>query len=489
MRVFDRIPRATEEVSTGTPCLVSPHTGRSFPTFRRSILISGFCLGFLTVLAAAPRLAKGEAFRILDQGAAASGQSGAFAAQADDPSAIHYNPAGITQLPGVQIYAGTVLIGGHTSFKSPAGSTARGDLGGSVAWPPPSNFYITANLKDLGVAWLGNLSAGLGVTSPFGLNIRYPNDGPFSTAATSAVLPMFDIKPTLAYKVNEMLSLGLGADIYTFADFIGDGHAELQQNALPGLVVPPGTPLELNGNDTAAGFNVSLLYTPFRNEQGKPLVNIGFQYRSQATLHLQGEFRANGALLANAQATLVLPQIFTTAFAVWPVRESEHEWKLEMDVDYVGWKSHRNLDVSLSSGGVLPIPSNWRNNFVLYLGTEYKWLQLERLPNWETALRAGYWHSQTPVPDATFDPRVPDADNHNISIGAGLLCKEHAKFLGIIPCRGTGGLLRTTAVGIDVAYQALIYETRTISGNINPTVNGTYNTILHAGIVNLRVNF
>ncbi|MER3424954.1 MAG: long-chain fatty acid transporter, partial [Nitrospiraceae bacterium] len=292
----------------------------------------------------------------------------------------------------------------------------------------------------------------------------------------SAALPMFDIKPAVAYKVNDKLSLGLGADIYTFADFIGDGHAELRQNAPPGLAVPAGTPLELNGNDTAAGFNVSLLYTPIRNEQGKPLVNIGFQYRSQAMLHLQGEFRANGALLANTRATLVLPQIFTTAFAVWPVRDSAHEWKLEMDVDYVGWKSNRNLNVDLSTGGTSPIPENWQNNFVLYLGTEYKWLQL-------------YWRSQTPIPESTFDPRVPDSDNHNISIGAGLLCKEQAKFLGIIPCGSEGGLLKTKAVGIDVAYQAIIYETRTVTGNNNPTVNGTYNTILHTGVVNLRVNF
>jgi long-chain fatty acid transport protein len=440
------------------------------------------------VCACIPLEVHAEAFRILNQGAAAAGQAGAFAAQADDPSAIHYNPAGMTQLSRVQVYLGTSLIGGSTTFKSPTGLDATGDLGGSVAIPPPPTLFITANLKDLGLDWLGETTVGLGLTSPYGLNVRYPDDGPFSTAVTSATLPLIDIKPTIAYRLNDKLSFGFGADIYTFADFVGSGHLELKQNAPPGLGVPVGTPLELNGNDTAAGFNVSMMYTPYRNEKRKPLVNIGFQYRSQATLHLQGEFRANGALVANTRSSLVLPQIFTGAIAVWPIRDDSHEWKLEFDVDYVGWKSNRNLNIDLSTGGTLPFPQNWRNNFVLYLGTEYKWLEVKRLPNWEAALRAGYWRSQTPVPDATFNPTVPDSDNHNISIGLGVFCRNSARFLGLIPC-GSGRFVDTNAMGLDVAYQALIYETRTITGNINPTVNGSYNTLLHVGIISFRLNF
>ncbi len=427
-----------------------------------------------------------EAFRILDHGAAASGQASAFAAQADDPSAIYYNPAGITQLHGVQFYAGTALFGGSVSYKSPVGTNVRGDLGGSIASPPPSHLYITANLKDLGATRLEGVSIGLGVTTPFGLNVRYPNNGPFSTAVTEAKLPLIDIKPTVAYQLNEKLSFGLGADIYTYASFLGSGQLELKSNWPGGAGIPAGTPIELNGKDTAAGFNVSMLYTPYRNEAGKPLVNIGVLYRSQATLRQQGQFLVNGALAADTRSSLVLPQIFTGAIAIWPLRDAAHEWKLEMDIDYVGWKSNRNLNVDLSTGGTLPFPQNWQNNFVLYLGTEYKWLHLGRLPGWEVALRGGYWRSQTPIPDATFNPAVPDSDHHNISIGAGLLCKDGARFLGVIPC---SGLLKTTAIGLDVSYQALIYETRTIAGNINPTVNGTYNTTLHVGAISVRINF
>ncbi len=445
---------------------------------------------FLTLLPATASVVRAEAFRVLTQSASAAGQAAAFAAQADDPSAIHYNPAGMTQLRGLQLSLGTLLIGGQTNFTGPTGATARGDFNGTIAYPPPTNFYVTANLKDLGVTSLGDTTVGLGVTTPFGLLTRYPNDGPFSTAVTFAALPLIDVKPTVAYKLSDQLSFGLGADIYTFSNFLGEGQLELKFNAPPGGAIPAGTPLEVNGDDTAAGFNVSMLYTPLRNGEGKPLVNIGLLYRSQATLHLNGQFLANGTLVGNARSTLVLPQVFTGGIAVWPIRDREREWKLELDVDYAGWKSFRNVDVTLSSGGMLPFPQEWRNNFVVMIGTEHKWLRVERLPGWELALRAGYWRSQTPVPDRNFNPAVPDADNHTVAAGLGLLCKERGSFLGIVPCAGVGfGAMRTKGVGLDLSYQAVLYEGRTVSGNRNPTVDGFYQTVLHVGAVNLRVNF
>ena len=94
--------------------------------------------------------------------------------------------------------------------------------------PLPRHTYITANLKDLGLTALGDLSAGIGLTVPFGSLTRWPNDGPFRTATTFSTLPLLDIKPTLAYKVTENLSLGLGADIYTFSGLVGEGHVEKQ---------------------------------------------------------------------------------------------------------------------------------------------------------------------------------------------------------------------------------------------------------------------
>jgi long-chain fatty acid transport protein len=342
----------------------------------------------------------------------------AFSAQADDPSALHYNAAGMTQLQGLQFMAGALFVGGTTNFTSPTGATATGDRNGSAAWPPPAYTYITAKLKDLGLTALGDLSAGIGLTVPFGSLTRWPDNGPFRSATTFSALPLLDIKPTLAYKVTENLSLGLGADIYTFTGLVGEGHVEKQS------IPAAGVKTELYGKDTAAGFNASLLYTLLRNTDGKPVANVGIVYRSQATLHLSGALLANGTKVSDANATLVLPQVITGAVALWPVRTHEREWKLEMDVDYVGWKSVRNLDVTLGNGTTIAQPQNWHSTYAVMLGTEYKWLKLESLPDWEVALRAGYTNQQNQMPDLTFDPGIPSADLNVVGGGLGFLCKE-----------------------------------------------------------------
>jgi long-chain fatty acid transport protein len=425
-----------------------------------------------------------QAPRIQGQGTAASGMGNAFAAQANDASAVHYNPAGMTQLRGVQVMAGALISGGTTNFTGLTGVTAKGDRNGSAAWPPPGHTYLTANLKDIGFTALEGLSAGIGITVPFGSLNRWPNDGPFRSATTFNTLPLLDIKPTLAYQLTEDLSIGLGADIYTFSGLVGEGHIERR------MIPAPGITTELFGKDTAAGFNASLLYTPLRNADGKPLANIGIVYRSQATLHLSGALLSNGAKISDAKATFVLPQVITGAIAIWPIRTSEREWKLEVDVDYVGWKFMRDLDVHLANGGTIPQPLHWRDTYALMVGTEYKWLRLESLPAWEVALRGGYTNQQNQMPDLTFDPGIPSADVHIVGGGLGLVCKEQGSFLGLIPCGELGiGFLKPKAIGLDLSYQASFYENRTVLGNRNPTVNGTYRTTLHTGGVSIHMSY
>jgi long-chain fatty acid transport protein len=388
----------------------------------------------------------------------------------------------MTQLQGVQIMAGGLLAGGTTNFTSSNGVNATGDRNGSLAWPPPTHTYIVATLKDLGITALGNLSAGIGLTVPFGSLTRWPNDGPFRTATTFNALPLLDIKPTLAYKATENLSLGLGADIYTFSGLAGEGHVEKQS------IPAAGVKTELFGKDTAVGFNASLLYTVLCTPDGKPLANIGIVYRSQATLHLSRALLANEAKVSDASATLVLPQIITGAIAIWPVRTSEREWKLEMDVDYVGWKSVRSLDVTLGSGMTIAQPQNWSSTYAVMLGTEYKWLALESLPNWEVVLRAGYTNQQNQMPDLTYDPGIPSSDLHIVGGGIGLLCKEHGSFLGLMRCGDLGvGSLKPKAIGVDLSFQTALYEDRTVLGNRNPTVDGTYRTTLYNGGVSIRM--
>lgn len=429
--------------------------------------------------------------RVYGQGAAASGMGNAFAAQADNPSALHYNPAGMTQLRGVQMMAGGTLVGGTTDFRSPTGISVTGDHDGAFAWPGPGHGYITANLQGLGVSLLDKMTVGVGVTTPFGSVMKWPDDSPFRALTTYTALPLFDVKPTLAYQLFPDLSIGVGADIYTFASFFGEGHAELQ-SVSPGGLVPAGSKLEFNGKDTALGFNVGALYTALRNGDGQPVANLAVVYRSQATLHLDGALLTNGVKAQDATTTLVLPQVITGGIALWPFRNSTREWKVELNVDYVGWKSVRNLDIHLGNGAVIPQPQNWKSTYAILVGTEYRWVKVDQLPGWEVALRAGYTNQQAQVPDLTFNPGVPSADLHVISTGIGLLCQGNGSFLGLMSCGSLGiGPVKAKLIGVDLSYQSFLYEPRTIAGNtgIRASVNGRYDTILHAGGFSFRASF
>jgi long-chain fatty acid transport protein len=59
--------------------------------------ITALCVALITI----PCLSSyGLGFRIADQNAEATARGNAFTATADNPSAVFYNPAGITELSG-----------------------------------------------------------------------------------------------------------------------------------------------------------------------------------------------------------------------------------------------------------------------------------------------------------------------------------------------------------------------------------------------------
>lgn len=430
-----------------------------------------------------------DGFRNPFQGAAANAQGNAFAAQADDPTAIYYNPAGMTQLHGVQNSVGIQFVSVNVGYTSPTGIRTQNEQPFPIGLPPPGQFFLTANMKDLGIRNLGDLSLGLGFLNLYGFSLKYPENGPFASAVTRAQLPLLDIKPTVAYRLTDDLSVGLGADIFTFASFMGEGHAERQFSSAGGPV-PAGAHVEINGKGTTAGLNASLLYTVLRADNGKPRLNLAAIWRSQAVLPLNGAFLVNGAKVADTKSSILLPEGYTVGVAWWQLRNETHEWKVEFNLDWVRWQSIRNFDIQLSTGQTLGSPQNWSNALTYAVGTEYKWLRPSWLPAWDVALRGGYNRSATPVPDRNFVPTPPDANANVLSVGAGFLCGESGKFLGLISCStGSGSFMNRKALGIDLAYQAVLFEQRNVTGSPNPATDGTYKTTNHIGSVTMRVNF
>ena len=350
-----------------------------------------FCLALVFALPAC-----GEGFRILDQSASATAQGSAFAAQADDPSAVYYNPAAMADLPGLQMTAGTLLVNGNIDFTPQSGQPIKGDFGGTFADPPPSTFFVTARISHPDFM-VDSVALGLGVYAPFGNITSYPTDSAIAPVLTRAASPIIDLTPTLAFRLNPAFALGGGLDIYTFSGLFGAGQVELQQTAddlvglgsiVDGISFGAGDEVELTGDDTALGYHASLLWTPLRNTREQPLVNVAVVYHSQATLNLTGQLlNKSTGMAVGAAADLPLPQVITLGVATWPLRDAQREWKVETDLDYADWTSFDNLDVTLANGAMLPRPRNWERSYVVKAGTEYKWMEPEWLPHWNVAVR------------------------------------------------------------------------------------------------------
>ncbi len=217
---------------------------------------------------------------------------------------------------------------------------------------------------------------------------------------------------------------------------------------------------------------------------------MGFVWRSQAVLPLDGQLLANDQLVADASSTIKFPEIYEWSIAGWPLRNRNHAWKVEVDVHFVRWQTIRNFDTKLSNGITITQPQRWNNAVSVFVGTEFSWLQLSTLPDWELAVRTGYIRSPTPIPDENFDPIVPDSDNHTFSVGAGFACEGKAKLLSLFECHqeGSGYFLRK-GMSVDLAYQYVRWDTRTVIGSPIPALNGTYKTRTHVGMVTLQVNF
>src|SRR5438270_1969848 len=104
----------------------------------------GLLVAMLAVLA--PMQAPGLGSRIPNQDAAAIARGNAFVATADNPSAMYYNPAGISQLEGQNAQAGSLFyLNIYADYESPSGAKTKNI---TKIIPVPQLGY-TLTLKDM----------------------------------------------------------------------------------------------------------------------------------------------------------------------------------------------------------------------------------------------------------------------------------------------------------------------------------------------------
>jgi long-chain fatty acid transport protein len=176
-------------------------TGRKMPSIRRAKRAQ--LLFVIAVFTGTVDVGNGAGFQLLEQNA--SGLGNAYAGQAaaaENASAIHYNPASMTLLPGTQFSGSALALRLSIKFRDsgaslgpngagvPAGGTNGGDAGGDWNYLP--SLFLTRQISPK--LWLG-----VGLSAPFGLKTQYEPDfiGRFQSQKT--VIKSYDINPSVAY--------------------------------------------------------------------------------------------------------------------------------------------------------------------------------------------------------------------------------------------------------------------------------------------------
>lgn len=348
-------------------------------------------LAVLGALASASGQVAASGFAIGTQSGSGTGNAYAGgAAAAEDASTVFYNPAGMTMLKGTSVSAGGSLISPSFKFQNTASTGANatgldGGDGGSLALVPYGYLVTEINPK-----W----RFGIGIGAPFGLVTDYDAGWAGQYLALKSDIFTFNINPSLAYQVNDRISLGAGVNVQHI-------KAELSSNV--GGVAGSQT---ITADDTGWGYNVGAMF------HLSPSTRIGAQYRSKIDYTLEGFVNfsgvaapvLNGAI--NADASMPASASLSVFSAVTP------QWDLMADVTWTQWSRLQAISIVRTTGALLSsLVFNWDDSWRFSLGANYK-------PNPTWKFRFGIAHDETPTNNVDRTPRLPDQDRTWLAFGA-----------------------------------------------------------------------
>ncbi|MBW8864633.1 MAG: outer membrane protein transport protein, partial [Verrucomicrobia bacterium] len=335
--------------------------------------------------------ARAIGFLIPNQDATAIGRGNAFTATADNPSAIYYNPAGITQIPGTELQVGDLnYMGLNMRYKPDAAGQPSEHTRFEVI--PVPQVYFTKSLKDI------PLSFGVGVYAPFGLGVKWPEGSAIRESALESKLTFITLNPVIAYKVLPSLSIAAGPTI---------NYAQIKFTR--GLFSPTDY-FRFVGDDFAYGMTAGILWQPY--EQW----SFGTSYRLATTMDFGGHssyapVKGGPGAYVPTTASVPFPQIVSGGISYRPTPK----WNVEVGVDYINWDSLNTVKLQGTSaifGIDLPLQLDWHDSWQYKIG-------VTRYFDNGWYVSAGYFFTSDTSSINHFTPAVPDTDLHVPSIGFG----------------------------------------------------------------------
>jgi len=412
----------------------------------------------LVFLASASKVAA-NGFGLDDQDAFATARGGAFAATADNASAVYYNPAGITQLQGYNFRGGIYGIYLNPTYTPPPPANTN-TYHTQDKWAGIPQFFATYTPQDWPVSF------GLGLYSPYGGKTTWPQNTGFRTVAVGGSLEYVTINPVVAVQVAPPLSVAAGLMV---------NYTDLEMDQ--GLLRNP-QPLtnffRFDGSGWSVGYNLGVLWRPHEK------LSLGATFRSTASVRLEGntDFEQEGlkgwypATNRVARSDFTFPLTVVAGISYRPTPK----WNLEFDAHYTDWSSFGNTSLYQPTP-----PPGMKTNTPIRLDWEASWIYefgVTRYFENGWRLSAGYAFDENSVPNAHYNPLAVDMDRQFFSAGVGFQGKH-------FDC--------------DLAYQFGYALSHTVTGSIPPftprpsatgqNANGKYDFISHAVMLTVGMHF
>ena len=378
---------------------------------------------------------------------------GATVGRADDPAALASNPAGITQLDGIQVMAGVMPIKPLMTIVADGVSYDSDD--DSVFFPP--HFYATWKVND-------RYSVGLATFSRFGLGTKFDENWKGKYNSYEATIESMSINPNVAVKVTDNFSAAFGVEAM-YLNFT-------QKRKLPmasGITPLSDGDMKLEADGMGYGFNMALHYQPC------DYAKLGLSYRSPVTMKVTGDANfsnisgdaasINAYQDTSAKGVVTLPDSFSFGVALYPMEKLS----VELGAVYTLWSKYDELTIDFGdplnpsnpATDQITSPKNWDDVWRLNVGVEYAaldWLDV----------RLGYVWDQSPAKDSTIDYLLPDSDRHMFSGGLGF---------------------HQDNWGVDMNYSYIMFEDRDIEGRLQDGVYDGKVKDAHAHVAGLSFTY
>jgi long-chain fatty acid transport protein len=257
------------------------------------------------------------------------------AARAQDASTLFTNPAGMTLLERSQLLVGAQALYGDAHFDRDENTTTPGSASGNPVgfFPGGSFFYV----NDLTPDW----KVGFGSFSYFGLPLDFANKWSGRYYSQDNALLGLTFMPSVAYKVSDHLSFGVGLNAM---------YGIVQQQVAINNLDPRLGDGKLDVRDEAWGFgaDVGVLY------EVNDCTRFGLRYLSEVDLGFEPapEYTNLGpglARLLNGSRRIDMGMTVPTDLMLSGYHALNDDWALLGSTGWQQWSKFGKVDVAVTS--------------------------------------------------------------------------------------------------------------------------------------------